>query len=181
MQKVRTTFSILMILFAAHFSELSANAAAISVPAGTRVPIIVPNTISSNSVKTSDSLNVTLAEDVMIDNQTVFRKGGKATIAVQKAQPNGNFGRPGKLELNGGMVFDVIGDAHPVNLAYSTKGRSRRAFSVTMTVLSIPLILFWVGLITLPIAIMTSGKEARVGEGLILDGITTAPFEVAIP
>lgn len=176
----KVLFSVVVLLFVTNYAGICANAAVVSVPVGTRVPVLLQNVVSSSTVKTADTISATIAEDVLIDGAVVFHQGDKATLNVQKAQPSGNFGRPGRLELNGGMVFDVNGDTHPVNISYSAKGRSRRAFSITMTVLSVPLLLFLVGLLTLPVAIMTSGKDAMIGEGLILDTITTSAFDLEL-
>lgn len=173
-------FSVIAVLFVTHFQCILANAETITVPTGTRVPLMVTNNISSNSIKTSDSINVTVAEDVKVNNHVVFHQGDPASLNVQRARSSGHFGRSGLIELNGGLATDVKGDKHPVNASYNAKGRSRRAFSVTMTLLSLPLVLFFIGLVTLPIAVMTSGKDAKVGEGLILDSLTTAPIEVEI-
>ena len=180
LQPIKGLFSILAVLFVTHAQCLLANAETITVPPGTRVPLMVTNNISSNSIKTSDSINVTIAEDVKVNNQVIFHQGDPASLNVQRARSSGHFGRSGLIELNGGLVTDIKGDKHPINASYNAKGRSRRAFSVTMTILSLPLVLFFIGLVTLPIAVMTSGKDAKVGEGLILDSLTTAPIEVDI-
>jgi hypothetical protein len=157
-----------------------ANAETITIPAGTRVPVLVSNNISSNTVKTSDTINLTIAEDVLVNNKVVFRQGDAASLNVQKARSNGHWGRPGLLELNSGLVTGVKGDKLPVNISYNAKGASRRAFSIAGTIISIPLILFAVGLVTLPVAVMTSGKEARIGQGLVLDTMTTAPSDIEL-
>jgi hypothetical protein len=174
---VKVCFATCAIVFAANFNILYAQAS-VSVPAGTRVPILVPNTISSNSIKTSDNINVLISEDVAVNSKTVFRKGDTATLSVFKAQSSGRFGRPGRVEISGGFITDIHGDKHPINISYLSKGKSRRAFSIAGTIISIPLIMFFIGLVTLPVAVMTSGKEARVGEGLILEGLTTTSVDI---
>lgn len=173
----KSWFAVLAFVFAANVHILSANAA-VSVPVGTKVPILVPNTVSSNSVKTSENINVLIAEDVRVEGQLVFKKGDPAALAILKSQSSGHFGRPGRLEIAGGFATDIHGDRQPINISYLSKGKSRRAFSIAGTILSIPLIFFFVGLVTLPVAIMTSGKEARVGEGLILESLTTSATEI---
>jgi len=176
----KTSFAVMATLFISNAQLLISNAETITIPAGTRVPVMVPNNISSNAVKTSDTLNMTIAQDVLVKNKVVFHQGDTATINVAKARSNGHWGRPGLLELNSGMVTDVKGDKVPVNISYTAKGASRRAFSIAGTILSVPLILFIVGLVTLPVAIMTSGKEAKIGQGLVLDTMTTAPTEIEL-
>lgn len=173
-------FAITATLFIHYAPVLTANAETVTIPAGTRVPVMVSNNISSNTVKTAETINLTIAEDVFVESKQVFRRGYVASINVEKAQANGHWGRPGYLELNSGQAKDIQGNPVPINMSYTAKGASRRAFSIAGTILSVPLVLFLVGLVTMPVTIMTSGKEAQIGQGLVLDTMTTSPTEVEL-
>lgn len=179
-KSLKVGFAALTVFFITYGQPLAANAMTVTVPSGTNIPVLVTNTISSSSIKSSDTLNLAVAQDVKINNQVVFHQGDLVTVNVQKATASGHFGRPGYIELNSGMVTDVKGEKHPINLSYSAKGRSRRAYSITGIILSVPLILFWIGLVTMPVAIMASGKDAKVGQGLVLNALTTAPCELEL-
>ena len=154
-------------------------ASEVLVENSTQVLLDVPNVITTDTVKTGDTIQARVLEAVIVDGQTVFKEGAKAELIVEKSRDNGILGRPGKLSMNGGFVYDVNGEPHPIGYSYSTKGDARRGLSIAGTVLSVPLVLILVGLVTLPIFVGMHGKDAQYG-GQTVEALTTSSKSVAI-
>ena len=85
---------------------------ATKVPAGTTIPISINQKITSKSVASGASINAKIEEDVMVNNELVFKKGDRASINVMSAYKAGFIGKPGELVLYGGKVYDVNGKPH---------------------------------------------------------------------
>jgi hypothetical protein len=151
----------------------------LAVPAGTRVQILLPNSTSSQVLASDEPIRAVVQEDVLIQDIRVFEKGAEVQLAVAEARKSGNLGRAGRISLNGGVVYDISGEPRPLNFSHEVRGRSRRAQSITYTVISIPLIMFFVGLITLPVAVNMNGKEATLQGGAVFEALTAAPFEIS--
>ena len=86
--------------------------AAVKVPAGTSIPITVEHNVTSKTVASGGAIDAVVAEDVIINNNIVFKKGDPASITVLSAKKAGFIGNPGELSLYGGKVYDAKGIEH---------------------------------------------------------------------
>ena len=60
--------------------------AATKVPAGTTIPISINQKITSKNVASGASIKAKIEEDVMVNNEVVFKKGDSASINVMSAR-----------------------------------------------------------------------------------------------
>ncbi len=84
----------------------------VKVPAGTSIPITVEHNVTSKTVISGGTIDAVIAEDVIINKNTIFKKGDKASITVLSANKAGFIGKPGEITLYGGKVYDTKGDEH---------------------------------------------------------------------
>jgi hypothetical protein len=147
----------------------------ITVPAGTRVPISIYNSVSSDNLRTSDMISATIRQDVLSNGVLIFKHGDNATLNVEKARSSGGHGRAGLLSINGGRVWDTNGQEHPINLSVQAKGHSKRGGAIIATVLGVLFVFF------IPFGIWIDGTPATLQGGAVYDGITTAPITLTVP
>jgi hypothetical protein len=168
----------LLVGFLAYFiviqSPSEAMAKTVNLEAGTRVPITVYNTVNSDNLKTGDMVSISVAEPVIIDGVTIFKKGSTGVLNISKSVKSGGHGKAGQLEVNGGRVTDVFGNAHPINVSLSSKGSGKRGWAITATILGILVIL-------VPFGLWVDGTPATIQGGQYIDGLTTSASEIAIP
>jgi hypothetical protein len=99
--------------------------AATKVPAGTTIPISINQKITSKSVASGASIKAKIEEDVMVNNELVFKKGDSASINVMSAEKAGFIGKPGELVLYGGKVYDVNGKPHSHEFSRQINGTEK--------------------------------------------------------
>ena len=85
---------------------------AVRVPAGTSIPITIEHEVTSKTVASGGAIDAIIAEDVIINNNVVFKKGDGASITVLSANKAGFIGKPGEIALYGGKVYDAKGNEH---------------------------------------------------------------------
>lgn len=73
----------------------------VRIPAGTRVQVILKETVSSNSSKSGQKVALELSEPIVIDGATVVPAGAKGTAEVVDAGPARMGGGQGKLQVSG--------------------------------------------------------------------------------
>ena len=95
---------------------------AVKVPAGTSIPITVEHNVTSKTVASGGAIDAVIAEDVIINNNIVFKKGDNASITVLSAKKAGFIGKPGEMSLYGGKVYDTKGIEHKIDLNRQIEG-----------------------------------------------------------
>lgn len=95
---------------------------AVKVPAGTSIPITVEHNVTSKTVASGGAIDAVIAEDVIINNNIVFKKGDNASITVLSAKKAGFIGKPGEMSLYGGKVYDAKGIEHKIDLNRQIEG-----------------------------------------------------------
>ncbi len=159
-----------------------AYAAEVHVNAGTRVPIVLPNTVSSDVLEDQLAIQAQVQRDVIVDNMVVFKKGAPVELAISKVRDSGTLGKAGKLELSGGTIKPVNGNKPiPVNFSYKAKGNGKRGTAITLFIIGLPLlVLFGLGVIPIAAAFAMSGKPASIQGGQVFDTFTTAPQVITV-
>src|SRR5579884_4246962 len=94
----------------------SSNAETISLPTGTRIPLSIYNTVSSNNLHDGDMVSAVIRDDVNYNGVTFFRKGDSATLTVDKSKPASGHGGAGLLNITGGRAVDAKGHDVPFGL-----------------------------------------------------------------
>jgi len=153
---------------------LTAFGKTITLEAGTRVPITIYNTVNSDNLKTGDMISVSVSEPVKVNGVVIFKKGSTGVLSISKSVKSGGHGRAGQLEINGGRVTDVFGNAHPINASLSSKGNSKRGWAIVSSILGVVLIL-------VPFGIWVDGTPATVQGGQYIDALTTSASEIEVP
>lgn len=98
---------------------------AVRVPAGTSIPITVEHNVTSKTVASGGAIDAVIAEDVIINKNTVFKKGDSASITVLSAKKAGFIGKPGEMVLYGGKVYDANGNEHKFDFNRQIEGEEK--------------------------------------------------------
>ncbi len=146
----------------------------LTINTGTRVPIVVYNTVSSNNLNEGDMVSISVSQDVKVEGHTIFKKGSEGVLYVSKAKKGRGHGGKGVLEVNGGRIYDVYGNDYQLNLSINREGVSKRGWAVVATIFGILLIL-------VPFGIWIDGKPAMLQGGAQFDAMITAPKTIVIP
>src|SRR4051812_19897055 len=70
-----------------------------TLPEGTPVPLRLEETISSGSAEKGQSVEFTVAEDVLSGDAVIFKQGARALGVVIEAEGKKRMGRAGKLDF----------------------------------------------------------------------------------
>lgn len=109
--------------------------ATILVGAGTAVPVHVVGALSSGSGKEGDIFQIQVADDVVLNNMVVFRKGAGGQGHITKSDSAGGNGHSGAMAL----AFDYVyaSDGNRVHLSDSAQNQAeedRKGASSTATI-----------------------------------------------
>ena len=179
MKKIQSILLTLLLIFSFTAPAFSAE---VQVKEGTRVPVILPNTVSSDGLQSENTISAMISRDVLIDGVIAFKKNDPVLLNIESYKRSGVLGRAGSLKLNGATVQDASGKQHPASFGYQANGDGRRGIAITLFVLSFPLVLaFGLGLIIMPIAIAIRGRAASMQGGGVFDVLTTVPITVTLP
>ena len=156
---------------------------------GTRVPVRLLKTISSETSHEGDPVELEVMEDVTVDGQIVLEQGTPVRGVVVEAVPKRRMGRAGRL------VFRITEtrwpDGERVRLrSTEEKEGDGHVTAVTVTTV-ISAVLFWPAA---PFMLLRRGKEVGAAEGAAFDAFvdgdhqadsmavaTSAPVEVPRP
>ena len=114
MKKLLCLLSILSFLTTSAFAQ--------TVPAGTEIVLGLKRHKSQRTMHSK--LNAIVKKDVYINDKLVFAANDKAEIYILKNSKAKFFGRGGTLILSGGMVYDVNGKAHDVEIQEQYTGKN---------------------------------------------------------
>ena len=118
--------------------------ASIKVPENTEITLIPAESVISKNA--SSRIKLKIKDDVIIDNNLIFRKGDKAFLEIADSAPADFFGKPGYIEIFNGYVYDVRGQTHEVLIDKKIEGKERGwvlvLFSLGFTVILFPFFLF---------------------------------------
>ncbi|MFH1893233.1 MAG: hypothetical protein ABIK83_11200 [Candidatus Zixiibacteriota bacterium] len=135
----RLVFSaVLLFLFSAAFFVPSADAGiTVRVIKDTEVKLrfVSDDRISSENLEKGDSLVLSLAEAIVVDDSTIVAEGASGRAVVTKVEKNGKRGKPGYIEvafvsLLAEGAFKAT-DGAPIKLAgkLENKGKSKKFIS----------------------------------------------------
>ncbi|MDK2896577.1 MAG: hypothetical protein PWP04_697 [Candidatus Atribacteria bacterium] len=81
----------------------------VQVPAGTLVKITIQTRLHSEKSREGDPVPFVVAEDVKVDDVLVIPAGTRGEGYLKKVKGKGNFGKPGRLEVEFGEVLAIDG------------------------------------------------------------------------
>ena len=96
---------------------------AADIPAGTKITVRVGHELSSGTSKAGETFEGTLAQDLVVNGQTVARSGAPVTGKVTSSKSSGRLHAPGQLSIRLTSV-----DRHPVTTAskfFKGKGHTK--------------------------------------------------------
>ncbi len=88
-----------------------------TVPAGTTIPVMLDQSVSSKDAKAGEKVAASVARDVTVGGRVVIPKGSPAAVYVATAQASGRLSTPAKLYLRLDSVT-VHGKAYSVSAHY---------------------------------------------------------------
>ena len=136
-------------------------AATINVSAATRVPLVLTEQATSKTIEAGDKIEANVAEDVIINNVLVFRKGNRAYFNVSDAKKAGFVGNAGNIYLINGAVYDANGIERGIDYSRKFVGDER----------TWPKVLMGVGIFLWPLLLFgfVKGGQAKINTGKIFE------------
>ena len=150
------------------------NATTSMLSAGTRIPLAMTETISSDrkggrKVNVGDLVNLKVKADVTdIDGNILVEQGTLVTGTISKSDKRKAAGTKGKLSFNVEFVKSIDGQSVPVNLNYSSDGKSKTGVAVgAAAVVALPLLLI-------------KGKPAVIQQGQTFNALVVGDKKIKL-
>ena len=70
-----------------------------TIPAGTKIPVVTDQSVSSKTAQVGQTISGTIAQDVAVGGKVVIPKGSVAKLTVSSVQASGRLSTPAKLYL----------------------------------------------------------------------------------
>ena len=123
MKKILTLF--VLTIFAFQFTGLSCYAKSTTVKSNTNISIASKEARNSKNLSTGEKIECVIMEDVIVDSQTVFQRGGRASLNVVNSKKDKFVGIPGEITIAGGEVFDTNNQGHMVTINQVITGEEK--------------------------------------------------------
>lgn len=157
------------------FDNVSSNSSnEIMITSGTRIPVIMSETISSDKkggrkVNTGEVISLTVQADVTdIDGNVLVKQGTLVNGTITKAEKRKAAGTKGKLAFSVDFIKSVDGQSIPVNLKYDYEGKSKTAVAVAAgAVVAAPLLLI-------------KGKPAVIEAGTVFQALVVGDKKIKL-
>lgn len=104
------------------------------LPAGSIVPLLTRDVLSSKTHRKGDIVTLEVAQDVLAENRVVIAQGSPVVAQISEAEEKGLMGRPGKLSAR--VLYLDLPDG-PVRLSgeLATQGKSNTGTATAATAL----------------------------------------------
>src|SRR2546426_5762622 len=119
---------------------------------GTPINVVTVQEITSKEAKPNDPVNFTVSDDVVIDGQTVVRKGMAAIGSVVNAQKGGYMSKSGKLAIQVESTQTVDGQPLKLRAAKGKEGDDKTNSTMVLSMIS-------------PVFLFKKGGEAKIAAG----------------
>jgi hypothetical protein len=146
----------------------------ILLSAGTRIPVIMTETISSDKkggrkVETGEVISLKVQIDVTdIDGNILVKQGTLVNGTITQSVKRKAAGTKGKLSFSVDFISAADGQSVPVNLKYDFAGKSKAAVAIaTGAVVAAPLLLI-------------KGKPAIIKEGQVFNALVVGDKKIKI-
>ena len=156
---------------------LSANIclAQIELPGGTKISCRLEQTLSSATAEEGQSVNLSVTENVRVNNVTVIPQGATVVGTIVQAVPKRRMGRTGKLDFSIDKVRAADGEYIP--LRYTMHKKEGGSHGVRTGVITAGVaVAFWPAA---PFVLLMKGKDVTMNRGVIFDVFTDQPHMIS--
>ena len=122
---------------------------------GTVVPVVLNENLTSNVSQVGDMVNLSIAEDVIVDNKIVLKKGSSVTGRVTEASAAKWAGQKGRLDFTIDYAKSQFGKNINLQANNEAAGKSRMGGVIAAAAVINPLL------------VLIKGKEITVPKGKI--------------
>lgn len=164
---VKTVRCALVLVMVMNFT-LIAFAESVKVPVGTPVNLQLLETVSSKTAHIGQQVRFSVISDVIIEGETIIKKGAIAIGEVSEVSSAGMVGVAGKLAVTLQLVDAVDGNKIQISATKGAKGKSKLAASIALTAVCCVL------------AIFMKGKNVVYKEGTYYTAYVMAATEVRV-
>ncbi len=78
---------------------LLAKSVELTIPAGTKIPVTLDESISSGQQRSGDKFSATVQAPVVVEGKTIIPKGARATGRIVEARASGRLTTPARLQI----------------------------------------------------------------------------------
>ena len=160
--------------FTSEKSSKKDDAKTVLLTAGTRIPVVMTETISSDKkggrkVETGEVISLRVQADVTdIDGNVLVKQGTLVNGTITQSVKRKAAGTKGKLSFSVDFIKSVDGQSVPVNLKFDFAGKSKTGVAVAAgAVVAAPLLLI-------------KGKPAVIKEGQVFNALVVGDKKIKI-
>src|SRR5437763_16019606 len=154
--------------FLALFATAAAFAESVTIPDGTKVRVRLDQTITSATAEQGQAVELSVTENVKVDDQVVIPEGARVTGTVIQAQEKRRMGRAGKLDFSVERVRGVDGEWIPLRYTVSKKTGQSDATRNGIITAGVAVV-FWPAA---PLVLLAKGKDVTINKGVTFDVFT---------
>ncbi|HYP08797.1 MAG TPA: PEGA domain-containing protein [Bryobacteraceae bacterium] len=140
------------------------------VPSGTRVACRLEQTISSATADEGQQVQLSVTENVKVNDQIVIPQGSACVGTVVIASAKRSMGRSGKLDFSIDKVRSGDGESVPLRYTMHKKQGEGKGMSTGVMTASAA-VLFWPAA---PFFLMRKGKDVTINKGIVIEVFTDA-------
>lgn len=133
---------------------------------GTLVILKVQETIMPEGLGPGDIVKLEVAEDIVVDNKVVIKKGAPAVAEVLSAEKHGMIGKGGKIALTLRSTTAVDGQKVPLRGTIRREGEEKMGTAIG------------VGAFICPLALLMKGESASIPSGSEVKGFVDNTMEI---
>lgn len=140
------------------------------MPSGTKVACRLEQTISSATAEEGQQVQLSVTENVKINDQIVIPQGSACVGTIVLATAKRSMGRSGKLDFSIEKVRTADGDMVPLRYTMQKKSGEGKGLS-TGVMTAGAAVLFWPAA---PFFLIRKGKDVNINKGIVLEVFTDA-------
>lgn len=153
---------VVSLLAALILGLLPLNAIAESIPLALRIT----ETVNSENLDPKKGINAELVSDVIVNGETLFKKGAPALLYIKTVTKRARMGKGGYIETRNGVITDIYGKEHLISTRLKVQGQDKDWVIPTVTLCTLSIILIPVDLVGLK-----KGYSAVIEEGTTVDAV----------
>jgi hypothetical protein len=156
-------------------SMIAATCVAQTLPEGSKVRVRLEQPISSATADEGQVVELSVADDVVVDGHVLVPTGTRVQGTVVQAQAKRRMGRAGKLDFSVDKI--VMRDGNTIPLRYSVNKHSgeSRAVSTGIITAGVALVAWPVA----PLVLLRHGKDVTINQGMSFEVFTDHAFPPA--
>jgi len=154
--------------FLALFATGAAFAQTIMIPDGTKVRVRLDQTITSATAEQGQTVELSVTENVQINDQVVIPEGSRVTGTITDAHEKRRMGRAGKLDFSVERVRGADGEWIPLRYTVSKKTGQSDATRNGIITAGVAVV-FWPAA---PLVLLAKGKDVTINKGVTFDVFT---------